>query len=120
MRDAIFTQLDEQTAELFDRHRNLVVQIAQIRNAFFETRSFGEIVLKLANYAAKIDILFVESFPSYVSAFHYHLQNNAKFAKFVEKQKSNLDLGGKTFVDGIRAVVDHLDRFNTMFQVNCV
>lgn len=60
--------------------------------------------------------MFVEAFPAYVAAFQYHLQNNAKLAKFVEKHKSNADYGGKSFVESLRAVVDHLERFNTMFQ----
>ena len=116
VKDPLFAQLDEQTLELFDRHRNLVVQLAQQRNAFFESRSYGEMVIKLANYAAKIDILFVEAYPSYVAAYKYYTQTNAKFAKFVEKQKANVDLGGKGFVDCLRSVIDHFDRFNNMYQ----
>ncbi len=116
VRDPIFAQLDDQVQELFDRHKNLAVQLAQLRNAFFETRTFGEMVLKLANYAAKIDILFVEAFPAYVAAYTYHAQTNAKFAKFIEKQKANVDLVGRGFVESLRMVIDHLDRFNTMYN----
>ena len=120
VKDPLFVQLDEQLQELFDRHRNLVVQLAQQRNSYFESRSFGEMVLKLANYAAKIDIGFLEACASYVAAFQYHARTNAKFAKFLEKQKTNPDLVGCTgnggFVELLRAVVDHLDRFNIMYQ----
>ena len=56
VRDPIFVQLDEQVQELFDRHRNLVIQLAQQRNNFYESRSFGEMVLKLAllRYRARV------------------------------------------------------------------
>ncbi len=116
VRDPVFVYLEEQTQELFDRHRNLAVQLAQQRNVFFESRSFGEIVLKLANYAAKIDILFVEAFPSYVAAFTFYVRTNTKFAKFVESQKTNVDLAGRGFVECLRAIVDHFDRFNMLYN----
>jgi hypothetical protein len=80
--EPLFSALEEQTLEMFDRHRNLALQLAQSRNAFYETRSFGELVLKMANQAAKIDCAFVEAFPEYVVAYQYHLEQNAKFAKY--------------------------------------
>lgn len=115
--DPLFSQLDEQTLEMYDRHRNLVAQLAQQRDAFFATRSFGELVLKLANYAAKIDVNFVQAFPQYVAGFEWHLRATPKLAKFVEKQKANPDLAGKgSFVDHLRGIVEHFNRCLQMFQ----